>query len=178
MQEVTLTEPFLTHDERAAAAKQFGATTDEVLHQERQTMPGSKYNRTNAVYFALHQEEIRRENAKLSPSASRRPEGISGDAESRGTRDRKSDFASNDDNAMAITMAQSFVEDRLKSPSSASFPWSFTEYIVSPGADDRWSVSGYVEAANSFNARIKTKWSVEMRRTGSKWELLSMDIQH
>lgn len=88
----------------------------------------------------------------------------------------KSTPSPDDDKAMAITMAQHFVKDGLKSPSSASFPWSFNEYSVSQGANGRWSVSGYVDAANSFNAKIRTRWSVEMRRIGTDWELLSINI--
>jgi hypothetical protein len=80
------------------------------------------------------------------------------------------------DNVTAITMAQNFVRGRLKSPSSASFPWSFKEYSVRQGSDGKWNVSGYVEAANSYNAIIKASWSVEMKQNGTNWALLSIHI--
>jgi hypothetical protein len=80
------------------------------------------------------------------------------------------------DKAIPITMAQDFVKARLKSPSSASFPWSFDKYQVTEGQDGHWSVSGYVDATNSFNAHVRTRWSVEMTASGSNWELVSINI--
>ena len=55
-----------------------------------------------------------------------------------------------DEKAMAITMAQNFVKERLKSPSSASFPVGFDEYRATRSDNGTWSVSGWVESVNSF----------------------------
>ena len=81
-----------------------------------------------------------------------------------------------DNPAMAITMAKSFVRDHLKSPSSASFPWSFDEYQASSSLGGKWTVSGYVDAVNGFNANIRTPWSLEMKDEGRSWRLLSIYI--
>jgi hypothetical protein len=81
-----------------------------------------------------------------------------------------------DGKSWAVTMAQAFVKERLKSPASASFPWSFDEYRVS-NIGKEWSVSGYVDATNSFNANIRTHWSLRMRDEGENWRLLSIDIR-
>jgi hypothetical protein len=82
-----------------------------------------------------------------------------------------------DEKAMAITMAQNFVKDRLKSPSSASFPWDFKEYNATKSSDGKWSLSGWVEATNAFNAKLRVPWSVVVRRDGKNWALLSINIQ-
>jgi hypothetical protein len=81
-----------------------------------------------------------------------------------------------DGKTWAITMAQAFVKERLKSPSSASFPWSYDEYRVSHIGSE-WCVSGYVDAVNGFNANLRTRWSLRMRDEGEDWRLLSIDIQ-
>jgi hypothetical protein len=86
--------------------------------------------------------------------------------------------SSNDDDRKSwpITMAQAFVKERLKSPTSASFPWSFDEYRVS-NIGNEWSVSGYVDAINGFNANLRTHWSLRMRDEGDNWRLLSINIR-
>lgn len=81
------------------------------------------------------------------------------------------------DKAMAITMAQGFVKERLKSPSSASFPWDFGEYHVFSSDGVEWSVSGYVDGQNSFGATLRNQWSVEMKRVpNGGWQLKTIDI--
>jgi hypothetical protein len=84
----------------------------------------------------------------------------------------------NDDRkSWPITMAQAFVREHLKSPSSASFPWSFDEYRVTNGIGNEWTVSGYVDAVNGFNANLRTHWTVKMSDDGDDWRLLSINIQ-
>jgi hypothetical protein len=82
-----------------------------------------------------------------------------------------------EEKAMAITMAKNFVKDRLKSPSSASFPWNFDEYHATKSSDGKWSMSGWVEAVNSFNGKLRIRWSLVMNRDGKNWALLSINIQ-
>ena len=82
-----------------------------------------------------------------------------------------------DEKAMAITMAQNFVKDRLKSPSSASFPWGFNEYQTTRSSDGTWRVSGWVESVNSFNAKVRVSWSVEIKREGTSWKLFSINVR-
>ena len=95
-----------------------------------------------------------------------------------GGTDSSSRIANVDDGkSWAITMAQAFVKERLKSPSSASFPWSYDEYRATKGIGGEWSVSGYVDAVNGFNANLRTHWSVQMSDEGANWRLLSIDIR-
>jgi hypothetical protein len=81
-----------------------------------------------------------------------------------------------DGRAQAITMAQGFVKEHLKSPTSASFAWSFDEYEVNQFVGGTWSVSGYVDAVNGFNANLRTRWIVKMKDEGTNWRLLSLDF--
>jgi hypothetical protein len=82
-----------------------------------------------------------------------------------------------DDRIMALTMAQGFVKDSLKSPSSASFPWDVNEYRVSSSDGIEWTVSGYVDAQNSFGAQIRNKWTVDMKHgPNGGWQLTNIDI--
>ena len=60
-----------------------------------------------------------------------------------------------------IAQAQEFVRAGLKSPASASFPW--TDYKVYDLGGDKWIVSSYVDAQNGFGANIRTRWAVVMQ---------------
>jgi hypothetical protein len=86
-------------------------------------------------------------------------------------------YSSKPDVSAPITYAQGFVRRRLKSPSSASFPWSFDEYNVTDLGLGHWRVSGYVDAQNGFGATIRTHWSVEMQDEGASWKLLDASIE-
>jgi hypothetical protein len=88
---------------------------------------------------------------------------------------RSNNFGNNG-TTVAIAMAKEFVKERLKSPSSASFPWSYDEYTVTKDIDGRWRVSGYVDAVNSFNAKIRTSFLVEMRQDGESWRPTSIYV--
>ena len=94
-----------------------------------------------------------------------------------GTDSSSRTTTSDDGKAWAITMAQAFVKERLKSPSSASFPWSYDECRMTKGFGGEWSVSGYVDAVNGYNANLRTHWSLRMRAEGDNWRLLSINIR-
>ncbi|TWU26450.1 hypothetical protein Pla52o_03030 [Novipirellula galeiformis] len=71
-----------------------------------------------------------------------------------------------DDKKLSIPYAKNAVKERLKSPSSASFPWGSDNYKVS-NLGDRWMVSGYVDAENGFGAKIRRHWIVELEKDHS-----------
>ena len=64
---------------------------------------------------------------------------------------------SNETDSLIITIAQEFVKKELKSPSSAKFPWSNSEYTISK-IKGNWVVKGYVDAQNSYGATIRMKF--------------------
>ena len=59
----------------------------------------------------------------------------------------------------AKVCAEMAVEDRLKSPSTAKFCPSYEMTATNLGGD-RWKVTGYVDAQNSFGAEIRESWTV------------------
>lgn len=68
-------------------------------------------------------------------------------------------------------MAQSFVEDKLKSPKSADFPVYGDSNVSITNSGNYYKVSGYVDAENSFGAEIRTTFSLVMEKSGSNYTL-------
>lgn len=73
----------------------------------------------------------------------------------------------------AKVVCEQFIEDRLKSPSSADFQNS-GEYIVT-GSGATYTVQGYVEADNSFGASLRSNWTCTVHEEGDdRWTLVSL----
>lgn len=72
-----------------------------------------------------------------------------------------------DEKGNAVAIAQREIKDRLKSPSSAKFPWSFDEYTITK-SDRTFKVKSYVEAKNSFGTLLKINYMVKFTMTGSE----------
>lgn len=72
-----------------------------------------------------------------------------------------------DRSSMAYIQCQDFVKSRLKSPTSADFP-SFSSATVSkPWADkQQYAVISYVDAQNSFGAKLRSKFICEIEWNG------------
>lgn len=83
----------------------------------------------------------------------------------------QSTYVSKDDEANAITMAQELVKKELKSPSTASFPWDFNAYTVTRKGD-QFTVKGYVDAQNSFGAKLRNKFEAcfTLEKVGTKYK--------
>lgn len=69
------------------------------------------------------------------------------------------------DRADAITIAEKTVKSQLKSPSTAKF-CSMSSYTVSCSGNT-WTVSGYVDAQNSFGASIRNNFTVKFTFSSS-----------
>ena len=68
------------------------------------------------------------------------------------------DVDPNDDAfACAVSAAKIVVKDKLKSPSTAKFPWGFDEYTVKRSGND-FIVGSYVDAVNSFGAMLRQEF--------------------
>ena len=76
----------------------------------------------------------------------------------------------------AWVCAQDVVENNLKSPSTADFPWYSDEYITFLG-DDKYMVTAYVDAENSFGATIRSDFTVTLILTQSGYEDASCSIE-
>lgn len=76
-----------------------------------------------------------------------------------------------DDNG-AIAICRTFVKRQLKSPSTAGFS---SERATNDGAT--WTVTGSVDAENSFGAKLRTAYVCTVRpadATGDNWTLESL----
>lgn len=85
------------------------------------------------------------------------------------------------DDIDARVYAKIYVEQRLKSPSTAKFQ-DTVDFAVAPAKDkkgkplkDVWEVSGYVDAQNSFGAMLRHNWYVKLVKQGDKW--IPIDIK-
>ena len=70
-----------------------------------------------------------------------------------------------DENYKGVIIAniQEEVKKQLKSPDSADFPWSFSEYNIEYVGESedgfyQYTVASYVDAVNSFNAKLRTNY--------------------
>lgn len=81
-----------------------------------------------------------------------------------------------EDKSGAWTAAQGFVESRLKSPSTADFPWYQEEKIHYLG-NDSYRVSSYVDAENSFGATMRSNYTCTVKREGERWTLVNIDMR-
>lgn len=76
----------------------------------------------------------------------------------------------------AYFVAQSFVEKRLVSPSTAKFP-TISQISVRNDDWNRWIVTGYVDSQNGFGAMIRTKYQAVLRYVGDeKYRLENLDF--
>lgn len=80
----------------------------------------------------------------------------------------------------AYVMSQQYVRQRLKSPTTATFPGGSRDYQTQYMGDCIHRVVAYVDSQNSFGAMIRTPYYAEMqyiRNSRNKWRLLDLKIQ-
>lgn len=83
-----------------------------------------------------------------------------------------------DDNTLGEVwaMSQSFVKEQLKSPKSADFPTYRDDNIHITNSGDYYKVSGYVDAENSFGAKLRNTFLLVLEKSGSKYILKECSI--
>ena len=79
----------------------------------------------------------------------------------------------------ACSITEKFVSDRLKAPTTATFPRG---NCSAAKTDKSWTVRGYVDSQNSFGAMLRGKYFATVRTTEWKngrwyWELDSINIE-
>lgn len=80
------------------------------------------------------------------------------------------------DKVTAWVMAQKFVEDRLVSPSTAKWPWDWSDHVLHMG-QGKYMIRSYVDSQNSFGAIIRTNiLCVVKHEEGDRWSLESLDM--
>lgn len=73
----------------------------------------------------------------------------------------------------AYDAAMSFVLSDLKAPSSARFQL-YSSHLVRPLGDNLFRASGYVDAENSFGAKLREHWICTVQYRNGKWFLMSV----
>lgn len=85
----------------------------------------------------------------------------------------------------AYRAIQRFVSDRLKAPASAAFPdisyatpyATRRQHINRIGASQRYRITSWVDAQNTFGATLRTPFTGEIEQTAKgKWRLLSLQF--
>lgn len=75
----------------------------------------------------------------------------------------------------AYAMCQQYVKNSLKAPSTADFPWSGRGTRNSIG---NYVVVSYVDAENSFGAKLRNHYTCEVEHIGGdRWRLINLDIR-
>lgn len=97
------------------------------------------------------------------------------EAEARNSRNEK-DQESRGDIHGAWASMQMFVEQRLKSPNSAEFPFGGSRSVKYLGGD-RYQIDSYVDSLNSFGVSIRTHFSGVLEKSGDRWRLESLNMQ-
>lgn len=83
---------------------------------------------------------------------------------SNGASAEEASRAERDEERGARAIAEQFVEQELKAPGSATFGGR----EVTKLASGRYRVSGWVDAQNSFGAKIRNRYTVTVEKTGEK----------
>lgn len=69
----------------------------------------------------------------------------------------------------AQVACKTFVERQLKAPSTAKFSG-----LSHSGSGPRWTVTGAVDAENSFGATVRSNWTCTVRISGDEFKLESL----
>lgn len=82
------------------------------------------------------------------------------------------------DEISARVMAQSFIKDRLKAPSTAEFS-GYGETKTLYLGDCTHQVIGYVDSQNSFGAQIRTHYSATVKNSKGteNWNLIDLTTE-
>ncbi len=80
------------------------------------------------------------------------------------------------DDVGAVTICEQFVTARLKSPSTAKFPWiNETRTVKQP--DGSYRVTAWVDSQNAFGATLRANWTCEVRPNGpQRWKLVDLKM--
>lgn len=74
----------------------------------------------------------------------------------------------------AYVYAREIVKEQLKVPSSAEFQKAYEVNITEIGAA-KYSFQFWLEAQNSFGAKVRTTYNCTMQRKDGKWHLIRLE---
>ena len=71
---------------------------------------------------------------------------------------------------------QLFVEEQLKSPKSADFPFGGARDAVTDLGEGRYKVASYVDSENTFGGTVRTHFEGVIRKGDGEWHLESLEF--
>jgi hypothetical protein len=75
----------------------------------------------------------------------------------------------------ACITCRGFIRERLKAPSSAEFQPCYSA-VIKQGTDGVWGVGFWVDAENSFGAKLRTAYACILEDTGDgNWRLQELE---
>lgn len=85
---------------------------------------------------------------------------------------------SDEDEYGAYQACKEFVRDRLRAPSTASFPdyFDFDDEIVISHTGNEYTIVSQVDSQNGFGAMLTAPWTCTVTDTGSTWRLQDVFI--
>lgn len=81
--------------------------------------------------------------------------------------DRTSPVKTTDKQREAVVYCQMYAKNALKNPSSADFPWSDEAKAI---GGDEFVLASYVDAENSFGAKIRTQYACHVKYAGGGYQ--------
>lgn len=85
---------------------------------------------------------------------------------------RRSDDALAQRKMEAFRAAESLIRQQLKAPSTAEFPspvWNSEEIRFIDGDGGSITVTAWVDAQNTFGAKLRSRWLCVVKNTGTGW---------
>jgi hypothetical protein len=75
------------------------------------------------------------------------------------------------------TCTQMYVENMLKSPSSADHPWVLASDIVTKVSEGKYRVRSYVDAENAYGAMLRAYYSCDVDYVGEVCQRISCEFE-
>lgn len=80
-------------------------------------------------------------------------------------------------NQTAYSIAQSWVEERLKLPNTANFPKNKYEEHTYKVSNNKFKIDSYVETVNPTGAMVRIEFTAVVQYKGDKdWKMVSLEI--
>jgi len=90
------------------------------------------------------------------------------------------DRSVHDNSSMAYIQCKNFVKQHLKAPDTADFPW--LQFSAGKTAEGAYIIKSYVDAQNSFGAKIRNQYTCEVLWNGKQeadinnWTLNNLEM--
>lgn len=81
-----------------------------------------------------------------------------------------------EEKGMAWAIAKDEVKKKLKSPSTAKFPFSYNGQSIKKSTGDKYQIISYVDAENSLGATVRVNFIVEFEVSGNTYKVINVTL--